>query len=144
MNSLDNIYIGNLLEEKECSINETKTKYYEVVDTPLFIYLNENNQEYVVLLSGLLMGEKVPINSVFLANIKSLSEIFAYQREFDLNSIIRHYQFSVGNFYTKSVVTNNFILIRDAQKIMDIVNNREEQEGKIISLSKYQNVIRPL
>ena len=140
---LDNIYIGNLLEEKECYIDKNRYQYYEVIDTPLFFYLEENNEKYAVLLSGVMMGEKLDLkNNYFLNNIKSLKDIRIYQKSFDLNTIISHYKLNVGSFYTKSMYSNSFILVRDAQRIIDIIDNRENKDSKVISIAKYQNVIK--
>lgn len=140
---LENIYLGNIVKEKEFISKNKQYKYYEVIDSALLCYIEENNHRYAIILSGLLMGEKLDLESeYFVVNAKSLFELSKYQKEFDLNSLINNAKFSIGNFYTRTS-SNLFILIRDSERILDIINNRDvEEEEKVISLSKYQKYFR--
>ena len=133
---MNKVGIGLLLR-KINYLNDTKTKYYEVIDNVLCYKTIINNHVKMVIMSGKMMGLMFPINSdeYRIIDFTNINKILGDNTStFDLSllkkdSDVSSYYYTVDNKHFIKIINRDLI---------DIIQESQDTDDKIINILKYQ------
>lgn len=138
VDAMDYVGLANILEKKECIIDEKKTIYYEIMEPCYgFYYEFGDSGKSFIAFTGKLAGKTIYSNSIYyLADFKTLNELCKENNNtYNYNIFMNKYRQNIGDahYYTYDSTKKLFSRITNQELLQKIRGITKDDDDTILN-----------
>lgn len=138
---MDYVGLANIYEKKECIIDEKKQIYYKKIDCACGFWYTFNNDNWFIVLTGKIAGEKIPnsihsCSSFSCSSFKTLNELSVennYIYNYYKFKSMRIYQGGIGDYYTFDSHKRMFTRITNQDLLQKIQGTTKDYNNTVLN-----------